>query len=307
MWQLEALLRGMVGTEETQKAVKKTDSLAKTMIPKEYRTPVSRFFSKNKEKFFDNWKKIWIIMLWQGTNVSLFTWKLNEFQHRDAFKVLGFCLCFAKAAAETVKFNMALILVPVCRRTLTRLRETFLGKVIPFDENINFHKMIAGEVVLGSVVHIIMHTSCNFVRISSCSKDTFDTYFGPVFNYRQPTYMELLFSIEGVTGIIMTLLMIYSFTLATHSFRRNIVKLPGPFHILAGFNAFWYAHHLLAVVYILLLIHGYFLFLTLEWWKKTVCHFLCQKLTKCHDYLTLELIIFFLIFDRHGCMSQGQC
>ncbi|KAL1544170.1 NAD(P)H oxidase (H2O2-forming) [Salvia divinorum] len=269
MWQLEALLRGMVGSEETQRSDKKTNTLAKTMIPKEYRTPISRFMSRGKEKLFENWKKILVIVIWQSTNVSLFTWKLHQYQHVPAFKVLGFCLCFAKAAAETVKFNMALILVPVCRRTLTRLRETFLGQVIPFDENINFHKLVSGEVMLGTVVHITMHMSCNFVKISSCPKDQFDTIFGPIFNYKQPTYMNLLSSIEGITGIIMIVLMLYAYILATHSFRRNAVKLPGPFHVLAGFNSFWYAHHLLAVVYILLLVHGWFLFLTKEWYKKT--------------------------------------
>ncbi|KAH6814591.1 ferric reductase-like transmembrane component family protein [Perilla frutescens var. frutescens] len=269
MWQLEALLRGMVGSEENKKSDKKTDSLAKTMIPKEYRNPISRFLSKNKERFFDNWKKIWIIMLWQCMNVSLFSWKLNQYQHRAAFQVLGYCLCFAKAAAETVKFNMALILLPVCRRTLTRLRETFLGRVIPFDDNINFHKLVAVEVMLGTVVHIIMHCSCNFVKISTCPKDQFDAVFGPVFNYQQPTYMDLMGSVVGVTGIVMILLMLYAYILASHSFRRNVVKLPGAFHHLAGFNSFWYAHHLLAVVYILLIIHGFFLFLTTEWYKKT--------------------------------------
>ncbi|KAG6432880.1 hypothetical protein SASPL_104470 [Salvia splendens] len=269
MWQLEALLRGMVGSEETPRSDKKTSTLAKTMIPKEYRTPISRFMSRTKEKFFENWKKILVIILWQGINVSLFTWKLNYYQRVPAFKVLGFCLCFAKAAAETVKYNMAVILVPVCRRTLTSLRETFLGKFIPFDENINFHKMVSGEVMLGSVVHIIMHVSCNFVKISRCPKDQFDTLFAPLFNYKQPTYMDLLFSIEGITGIIMIVLMLYAYILAAHSFRRNMVKLPGPFHALSGFNAFWYAHHLLAVVYLLLLVHGWFLFLTPEWYEKT--------------------------------------
>ncbi|KAL1558093.1 NAD(P)H oxidase (H2O2-forming) [Salvia divinorum] len=269
MWQLEALLRGMVGSEETQTSDRKTDTLAKTMIPKEYRTPISRFLSKTKESFFDNWKKIWVIMLWQGINISLFTWKLNAYQRVPAFQVLGFCLCFAKAAAETVKFNMALILVPVCRRTLTRLRETFLGQVIPFDENINFHKLVSVEVMLGTTVHIIMHMSCNFVKISSCPKVQFDTILGPIFNNKQPTYMDLLLSIEGITGIVMIVLMLYAYILATHSFRRNVVKFPGPFHGLAGFNAFWYAHHLLAVVYILLLVHGWFLFLTPEWYHKT--------------------------------------
>ena len=304
MWQLEALLRGMVGSEETPRSDKKANTLAKTMIPKEYRTPISRFMSRTKEKLFENWKKILVIMLWQGINVSLFTSKLNHYQRVPAFQVLGFCLCFAKAAAETVKYNMAVILVPVCRRTLTRLRETFLGKFIPFDENINFHKMVSGEVMLGSVVHIIMHVSCNFVKISRCPKDQFDTIFGPLFNYKQPTYMELLLSIEGITGIIMIVLMLYAFILAAHSFRRNIVKLPGPFHALSGFNAFWYAHHLLAVVYFLLLIHGWFLFLTPEWYNKTVCHVRIHISFSCFYKFSIENVD---LFYRHGCMCQCQC
>ncbi|CAA2996717.1 respiratory burst oxidase homolog H [Olea europaea subsp. europaea] len=93
--------------------------------------------------------------------------------------------------------------------------------------------------------------------------------FGRDFNYHQPTYLEILGTIPGITGVVMIILMIFSFILATHSFRRNVIKLPWHFHHLAGFNAFWYAHHLLAHVYILFLFHGYFLFLTREWYKKT--------------------------------------
>lgn len=294
MWQLEALLRGMVGSEEGKKSAKKTETLARTMIPKEYRTPISKFLSKNTEKFFENWRRIWVIALWFCVNLSLFTWKFNQYKHRAAFQVMGYCLCFAKAAAETIKFNMALILLPVCRRTLTKLRETFLGKVIPFDDNINFHKVIALGILMGTAVHILMHCSCNFVRLTSCPKDRFNAIFGPAFHYHQPTYLDLAGTTVGITGIVMMILMIFSFTLATHSFRRNVVKLPWPFHHLAGFNSFWYAHHLLALVYILLIIHGYFIFLTREWYKKTVCQvslhqseFLCFY----HSLLSNDIIL----------------
>ncbi|KAI3461481.1 hypothetical protein Pfo_018144 [Paulownia fortunei] len=251
MWQLEALLRGMVGSDEGKKTGKKTETLARTMIPKEYRTPISKFLSKNTEKFYENWRRIWVLVLWSCINISLFTWKFNQYKHRAAFQVMGYCLCFAKAAAETIKFNMALILLPVCRRTLTKLRETFLA------------------ILLGTSVHTLMHCSCNFVRLTSCPKDQFNAIFGPAFDYHQPTYLDLVGTTPGITGILMITLMIFSFTLATHSFRRNVVKLLWPFHHLAGFNSFWYAHHLLALVYILLIIHGYFIFLTREWYKKT--------------------------------------
>ncbi|MCL7044221.1 hypothetical protein MKW94_030969 [Papaver nudicaule] len=46
-------------------------------------------------------------------------------------------------AAETLKFNMALILLPVCRNTITLLRRSrTLNYIIPFNDNINFHKVI---------------------------------------------------------------------------------------------------------------------------------------------------------------------
>lgn len=58
------------------------------------------------------------------------------------YAVMGDCVCMAKGAAETVKLNMALILLPVCRNTITWLRnKTRLGMVVPFDDNINFHKV----------------------------------------------------------------------------------------------------------------------------------------------------------------------
>ncbi|KAL0418147.1 UNVERIFIED_CONTAM: putative respiratory burst oxidaseprotein H [Sesamum radiatum] len=240
MWQLEELLRGMVGSDDIKKRAKKTETLARTMIPKEYRTPINKFLSRNSEKFYDNWKRIWVVVLWLTINLSLFIWKLNQYKHRAAFQVMGYCVCLAKAGAETVKFNMALILLPVCRRTLTRLRETFLGRVIPFDDNINFHKLIALAILLGAALHILMHCSCNIVRLTTCPKNQFDAIFGPAFDYHQPTYLGVVGTIPGITGILMMILMIFSFTLATHSFRRNVVKLPAPFHHLAGFNSFWH-------------------------------------------------------------------
>lgn len=90
------------------------------------------------------------------------------------------------------------------------------------------------------------------------------------FNYKKPRYKDLLIGVEGVTGISMVVLMAISFTLATNRFRRDVVRLPVPFNRLTGFNAFWYSHHLLGFVYILLLIHGAFMFLVHKWYQKTV-------------------------------------
>ncbi|KAJ3669154.1 hypothetical protein LUZ60_011104 [Juncus effusus] len=140
IWQLETLLQGMVTSQNMEERIKKTHTLAKTMIPKRYRSPVSKFTSKAIDFIHENWKRIWLISLWIILNVILFVYKFMWYKKTTAFDVMGYCLCVAKGAAETLKLNMALILVPVCRNTLTRLRSTALSKVIPFDDNINFHK-----------------------------------------------------------------------------------------------------------------------------------------------------------------------
>ncbi|KAL3530670.1 hypothetical protein ACH5RR_009992 [Cinchona calisaya] len=289
MWQLEALLRGMVSSSEGTNNPKRTQTLAKTMIPKRYRTPVSKFVLKSSEKIRENWKRIWMLTLWLSTNVALFAYKFHQYRQKPTFQVLGYCVCMAKGSAETLKFNMALILCPVCRRTLTVLRETVLGAIIPFDDNINFHKIIAFAIAIGTFIHVVFHLSCNLVRLSSCPTDKFNLIYGRDFNYHQPTYFGLVVSIPGTTGIMMVFMMSFSFTLALHSFRRNVVKLPWPINNLAGFNAFWYAHHLLAIVYFLLILHGYFLLFHKEWYGRTTWMYLAVPM---FIYITERIFTF---------------
>ncbi|KAM7257469.1 hypothetical protein ACFE04_013210 [Oxalis oulophora] len=195
--------------------------------------------------------------------------KIEQIKTNPLFQISGLCLSFAKATAETLKFNMALVLFPVCRKTLTNLRSTFLSTFIPFDDTINFHKLIALAIAIQSFIHTFLHLTCNFPKISTYPRDTFMQLVGPALNFIQPTYLDLMLTTVSITGIFMILVMSFSFTLATHSFRRNIVKLPWPLSNLAGFNAFWYAHHLLVLAYVFLIMHGWFLIIDKPWYYKT--------------------------------------
>ncbi|PKU76515.1 putative respiratory burst oxidase homolog protein H [Dendrobium catenatum] len=288
IWQLETLLRGMVNSEENnEKLMKRSQTLMKTMIPSRYRNPINRSVNKAMDFVHENWKRIWVLSLWLLLNLSLFSWKFYQYRRRAAFEVMGYCVCIAKGAAETLKLNMALILLPVCRNTLTRLRSTALSSIFPFDDNINFHKIIAIGITIGSLIHTIFHATCDFPRLISCSNQKFMRTLGIDFHFKQPSYPDLLASTPGWTGIVMIILMGFCFILATHSFRRNVVKFPSPFHYLAGFNAFWYAHHLLAIVYVLLIIHSFFIFLTHEWYKKTTWMYIMVPVT----FYTCERLI----------------
>ncbi|PRQ47080.1 putative NAD(P)H oxidase (H(2)O(2)-forming) [Rosa chinensis] len=216
----------------------------------------------------DNLQRGWILLLWIVAMASLFAWKFYQYRNKAAFEVIGYCLPVAKGAAETLKLNMALILLPVCRNTLTWLRSTRARFFIPFDDNINFHKMIAFAIAIGIIVHAGNHVACDFPRLVNSSAEEFEPISSD-FHGKNPTYKFLFTGPEGVTGILMVIFMAISFTLAASHFRRNMVRLPAPLNKLTGFNAFWYSHHLLGLVYVLLLIHGSCLYFVHKWYQKT--------------------------------------
>nr|WOW72678.1 ferric reductase [Mangifera indica] len=223
----------------------------------------------------DNWKRIWVMALWLSICAGLFTWKFIQYKHRAVFDVMGYCVTTAKGGAETLKFNMAIILLPVCRNTITLLRsKTKLGAVVPFDDNINFHKVVALGIAVGVGLHGISHLTCDFPRLLHATDEEYEPmkqFFG---DDRPDDYWWFVKGTEGWTGVVMVVLMVIAFVLAQPWFRRNRLKLPKPFNKLTGFNAFWYSHHLFIIVYILFVIHGYYLFLTKEWYKKTTWMYL---------------------------------
>lgn len=130
---------------------------------------------------------------------------------------------------------------------------------------------IAAGIVIGVILHAGNHLACDFPRLIHESDARYKLYLINDFGHHKPKYMDLVKGIEGVTGILMIIFMLVAFTLATRQFRRSLITLPKPFNRLTGYNAFWYSHHLFVLVYILLIIHGVFLYLVHKWYKKTVC------------------------------------
>ncbi|KAH9778172.1 Respiratory burst oxidase2 [Citrus sinensis] len=226
--------------------------------------------SKNEVRFRSYWRRAWIVLFWLLICAVLFTWKFIQYSHRPAFQVMGYCLSTAKGAAETLKLNMALILLPVSRNTVTWLRKKrWLSSIIPFNDNINFHKLIACGIVVGVILHGGTHLACDFPRISGCDSVLFQQTLASGFGYQQPTYMQILATKEVATGIAMVILMAIAFPLATKWARRQSTLLPRSVRHVAGYNTFWYSHHLFVFVYALLFVHGMFLFLTNNPFEKT--------------------------------------
>ncbi|XP_057767733.1 respiratory burst oxidase homolog protein C-like [Salvia miltiorrhiza] len=250
------------------------------MMSEKLRPTEGRWFSDAAYFVEDNWQRVWVLALWIGAMAALFAYKYVQYRNKAAFEVMGHCVCAAKGAAETLKLNMALILLPMCRNTITWLRNrTRLGAAIPFDDNINFHMIVATAIGIGVGIHGISHLACDFPRLLRASPEEYEK-MAPYFGNDQPkSYWHYVKGFEGVTGIVMVVLMGIGFTLASPMLRNNKVHLPKPLDKLAGFNAFWYSHHLFIIVYSLLILHGINLYLTHDWYNKTTWMYVAIPIT----------------------------
>lgn len=142
LWQLETLLLQKDTYLNYSQALSYTSqALSQNLHGLRYRGRFKRWSTKLLYFLQENWKRIWVLTLWLTIMIGLFTWKFYEYKQKNAFKIMGYCLLTAKGAAETLKFNMALILLPVCRNIITWLRSSKLCYFVPFDDNINFHKV----------------------------------------------------------------------------------------------------------------------------------------------------------------------
>ncbi|KAH7522857.1 hypothetical protein ACOSP7_008923 [Xanthoceras sorbifolium] len=249
--------------------------ISEKLVPTKDRNIIKKGYKGLAYFVEDNWKRIWVMALWLSICAGLFTWKFIQYKHRAVFDVMGYCVTTAKGAAETLKFNMALILLPVCRNTITWLRSrTKLGVAVPFDDNINFHKVVALGIAVGVGLHAGAHLTCDFPRLLHATDDEYEP-MKPFFGDERPDdYWWFVKGTEGWTGVVMVVLMAIAYTLAQPWFRRNRLNLPKTIKKLTGFNAFWYSHHLFVIVYALFIVHGYFLFLSKKWYKKTTWMYL---------------------------------
>ncbi|KAL0784072.1 hypothetical protein Bca101_000317 [Brassica carinata] len=164
-----------------------------------------RLYSGVKYFVLDNWKRLWVMALWIAVMAGLFTWKFMEYRNRPAYQVMGACVCIAKGAGETLKLNMAIVLLPVCRNTITLLRtKTKLSVAVPFDDNLNFHKVIAIAISIGVGIHATAHLACDFPRLIAADEEAYkpmEQYFG----VQPKSCVEFLKSVEVVIAIAISI------------------------------------------------------------------------------------------------------
>ncbi|XP_065673160.1 cytochrome b-245 heavy chain isoform X1 [Hydra vulgaris] len=168
----------------------------------------------------------------------------------------------ARGAAAMLNFNCMLILLPVCRNLLSFVRELpFLphsvGRIM--DKNITFHRNIAYMICFATALHICAHVFNIETLVSSWqSKDPVIQYLNhlddnilnqtrlnPIRGPELDPIIELLKTVAGVTGVIITIALIVMVSSSTELIRRSY------------FEVFWFTHHLFVIFFVLLVFHGF--------------------------------------------------
>lgn len=98
----------------------------------------------------NGWVPTLVIVLWIGVNLGILGFGLMR--HRTAAP-MNELMQAGRALGRCINFNGALLLVPVMRRLLTWVRSTFVGRVLPVDQAITFHRVVGHTLAALGVAH----------------------------------------------------------------------------------------------------------------------------------------------------------
>eukprot|EP00193_Tetraselmis_chui_P020864 CAMPEP_0177792210 /NCGR_PEP_ID=MMETSP0491_2-20121128/24403_1 /TAXON_ID=63592 /ORGANISM="Tetraselmis chuii, Strain PLY429" /LENGTH=917 /DNA_ID=CAMNT_0019314609 /DNA_START=34 /DNA_END=2788 /DNA_ORIENTATION=+ len=177
-------------------------------------------------------------------------------ENEDLRALFGYGLMIAKGSAGSTKVAFAIIIFPVCRNTMTALRETFLRKLLPFDDAIAWHKIIAAFSFGFAFLHVFAHV-WNFYVFSSPSRQAaFQHAFGE--STQQPSAISLWTTAPAITGLVMCSILIITFAFAMEWPRRAAwLRDTAVGRALNNFNNFAATHCLFVVFYLCFIFHAF--------------------------------------------------
>jgi NAD(P)H-flavin reductase/Ca2+-binding EF-hand superfamily protein len=99
----------------------------------------------------DGWMPLVFVLLWIVANLVIFAFAVL----REGLPANGrqTAMYVGRALGTSIDFNGMLILLPMMRRLLTWLRATWVGKVIPVDEAIDFHRIVGHTLFALAMTH----------------------------------------------------------------------------------------------------------------------------------------------------------
>ena len=189
------------------------------------------------------------IGLYIAANAAAFASRIACYtRNADAWNLLGLSVVISRGAAQCLNLNCALILLPVSRSLVTRLRIHTAATMSTLPPMQTIHKWLGVSILFWTMVHVGAHM-CNLHKIAYADKAAIYAMLGErLFGAHIPDgswqrWKIVLFQTRaGVTGIFMVLCLAIAYPLI--SYRRK------------HYGAFWTSHHLLLVMLMALCVHG---------------------------------------------------
>ncbi|KAI5098629.1 NADPH oxidase 4, partial [Silurus meridionalis] len=201
-------------------------------------------------------------VVWVGVSMWLF-WRTfmlycSGAQYYYLHNILGLGLCVSRASASVLNLNCSLVLLPMCRSVLTVLRgqTRVSGQKVRrlLDKSKSFHVACGVAICIFSVVHVSAHL-VNAVSFSLRFSDEFPDLNVAQYRGQDPRVLILItvindcflhsdWSVPGITGILLVLILFLMFTASSHSLR------------VCNYEIFWYTHNLFIIFYIILMLHA---------------------------------------------------
>jgi predicted ferric reductase len=195
------------------------------------------------------WKRkslmVFWLLLYVAATITVFTKIAIDYARNEEFtEIFGNCIVIARASAKTLNLNAALILLPISRHFITSLRHIKLP--FPFDISIDIHMLIGTSFAIFAISHVMAHV-CDYERLVSAAQEDLEALFGDKLGGPIPTSkigrLGLMMKQRAtITGIIMVICLVLAYS-SIRSRRQN-------------FNRFWYLHHLLLIMLIMMCVHG---------------------------------------------------
>jgi NADPH oxidase len=186
-----------------------------------------------------SWQTGLVLFWWIICNFGIFMIGYLEQQNDPGLSQLndpiGNSIFFSRGAGLALMLQAMLIFLPVCRNILALLRQVkWMRKVITFDKNIHFHKVIAWTMLIFTAVHSFAHL-VNFYWVERLKMTILKKNNSALFLlWNHPA---------GYTGVILLSIMFLMYTSSLHPIRRQCFEL------------FWYIHHLAFPFMVTLCLH----------------------------------------------------
>lgn len=175
----------------------------------------ARWISNNKPATF--WLCVYALV-----NIGLFWNAVETYAAQGANTYVQ----IARGGGACLNFNGALILIPMLRHLLTRVRASVFGDLFPIDESIAFHKLV-GHVMMGFAV---IHTIAHFLNYSTLPES--------IGFYALQTH-------AGLTGVLLMAVFMVMWVCALDFIRRG-----------GHFELFYFTHFGYVAWFVLALLHG---------------------------------------------------